>query len=276
MSLSVSPPSKELTPRLPEFLRASPEIVLVYDRIRFALSDQDDFGEFCWFAREYPRCYRFHVDGAEFRLRSVHSLMQRTCARLVEDAGGKNAGCYSLGISDRSVEQIYWDFESFLSEISVALDLMARVVGPAFRQQTPPSFNRICKWPERHPILDELRTAQTKWVNRLKDYRDCFVHYTPVDTMLTVSLDQYRTGWEFRAKLPANPNVREILGFKYSRRTELLRYAISTYRHFRSLDRRVARHVWRLYRAGEFPQRRQHLFFVGARTASSSDEEHFG
>jgi len=80
-------------------------------------------------------------------------------------------------------------------------------------------------------------------VNRLKDYRNCFTHYTPVDTMLVVTLRRYADGWEFRAKLPVNPNVREILGFRFSRRLELLRYALSVYRNVVAFDQAVAQTI---------------------------------
>ena len=33
------------------------------------------------------------------------------------------------------------------------------------------------------------------WVNRMKDYRDCFVHYTPVDTMLSIRMVLRKAGW---------------------------------------------------------------------------------
>jgi hypothetical protein len=118
----------------------------------------------------------------------------------------------------------------------------------------------------RHVIIDLFQKAQRMWVQRLKDYRDCFMHYTPVDTLLVVTLRKYQTGWEVRAKLPVNPNVREILGFRYSRRVELMRYAITTHKHLATFDRTVAEAIWRLYRNGNFPVRKNHLFFVGRRT----------
>jgi hypothetical protein len=226
----------------------------------------EGFEEFCWFAREYPRCYRFHFTGAEFRLKSVHSLMESICRELVSGAASSTDTTYSYGISDIRVEQVYWDFESFLSEVNIALDLLARVVGLAFPQQTPANFNRFCKLPGEHPLLIIFRKARSAWVSRLKDYRDCFTHYTPVDTMLMVRIHHYHaTGWQLRAPLPVNPNVRDILAFRFSRRTELLRYCISTYRRLVALDRSVARAVSAEYLAGRFPVRRDHLFFVGAR-----------
>jgi len=259
-------PSGDLVPPLRAIRTGSPQVVLVLDRIRRKLSGADEIEEFYWFAREYPRAYRFHADGAEFRLKSIHELMSQLLVDIVRRIPPDSAA-FENGISDIRVERVYWDFESFLNEVSVALDLLARVVGPAFRQQSPPSFNKLCKWTaENDVLLDVFRSAQQRWVKRMKNYRDCFVHYTPVDTLLMVSLHYYaRTGWELRAKLPTNPNAREILNFRFSRRTELIRYAIATYAHLMALDRSVARVLWSKFREGAFPQRKDNLFAVGRR-----------
>ncbi len=44
---------------------ASPHVVRVLDRIRFEVMDDHPDGEtdeFAWFAREYPRAYRHHME----------------------------------------------------------------------------------------------------------------------------------------------------------------------------------------------------------------------
>jgi hypothetical protein len=83
--------------------------------------------------------------------------------------------------------------------------------------------------------------------------------------MLSVALRKYQSGWELRAKLPVNPNVREILGFRYSRRVELMHYAVTIRKHMSGFDRAVAKTIWSLYRNRAFPLRKDHLFFVGRR-----------
>lgn len=250
---------------------SSPAIVHVYDQIRAALDNDDEFAEFCWFAREYPRCYRFHMNAADFRLQSIHALMfdirDELAARL-PDSGPR---LVETGASDMRVDRIYWDFESFLSEISICLDLAARVVGPAFTSDSPVSFNRLCKLAIPHPLIELFSKAQRRWVQRLKNYRDCFTHYTPVDTLLMVVLRHRRSEWHLRAKLPINPNVRDIVGFRYSWRVELLHYAISVHRHMAAFDRTIARTIWRLFTNKEFPVRTRNLFFVGRRMHTGSD-----
>lgn len=266
-----SAPAQEIgyLPPLPTLRVGSPAVTLACDRIRRELDDRQGFEEFCWFACEYPRCYGFHMDGADFRLKAVHGLMHKLRAELSRRVSGDESDTVEHGLSDIRVAQVYWDFESFLSETSIALDLLARVVGPAFRHESPSSFNRLCKWAGAHPLLDLFRSAQKRWVNRLKDYRDCFTHYTPVDTLLMVVLRRYPDRWEVRAKLPTNPSVREILGFRFSRRVELLRYALRVHRDMAAFDRSVARMLIKLYKTKEFPIRKDRLFFVGRRETSS-------
>lgn len=55
---------------------------------------------------------------------------------------------------------------------------------PGLAVQTPASFSRFCKTAPAGLRGDLFRLAQATWVNRMKDYRDCFTHYTPTDTML--------------------------------------------------------------------------------------------
>ena len=153
-----------------------------------------------------------------------------------------------------------------MAEIGIALDLLARIVGTAYRDEMPPSFSRFC----RKEILDDkilalFQTAQKRWVNQMKDYRDCFVHYTPVDTMLSIRMVLRKKGWETRCKIPSNPNEREILRFRFPLRVELLRYAMSVRRKMRRLDKDIAAHIEAVYKSGLYPARTRGLFAVGRR-----------
>lgn len=252
-------------PLLPPIPTSSPQVVRVLDRIRFQLEcESDDLAEFCWFAREYPRCYRYHLDCAEHRLRSIHEILRQVHAELAPTVK-KDVRLFAVSAGDMRVQRVYWDFESFLSEVNIALDLLARVAGTAYPQQMPPNFNKFCKKEGDSGVLGVMKRARLRWVSRLKDYRDCFTHYTPVDTMLWIGLVQCSDGFHFRAKLPVNPNVREILGFRYARRVELFRYACTIWRHMMALDRAVALEIGRSFRSGDYPKRTSNLFFVGRR-----------
>lgn len=252
-------------PNLPKFSDRSPKVVQVFDKIRFDLDKSDEYAEFCWFAREYPRCYRYHLDCAEFRLKGIYQKYQTAHGYFSQELQKRDKNFFGMAYSNQQTHEIYWDFEAFLSAINTVLDLLARIVGTAYREQIPLSFNKLCNKKNLNGPVIILKRAQKMWVSRMKDYRDCFVHYSPVDTRLYVSANRYSNGWEVRGKLPINPNVREILDFKFSRRVELLKYAISVFKHMSALDFAVSKEIYKLYKAKQFPKRISNLFFLGKR-----------
>ena len=235
------------------------------DRIRFELDANESMAEFCWFAREYPRVYRHHFGHVEHRLKSIYNHYQKAHEHFSMELPKADPNCFSMATSSLETLMVYWDFEAFLNAVGAALDVLARLVGTAFKEQTPPSFNKLCKKHELGGCIGILRAAKDRWVSRMKDYRDCFVHYTCVDTMLTFSCNQYSDGFEVRCRLPSNPNVRDIMGFRFSRRLDVLRYACSTYKNLLALDRAIARQLRKDYQSGAFPKRTSNLFFLGTR-----------
>lgn len=250
--------------QLPKLPRCSPEVVRVLDRIRFEVDDDDSMAEFAWFAREYPRVYRHHIGHVKHRLVAIHNRYTNAHREFEKLLSQADSNCFGIARSSDETLEVYWDFEAFLNAIGATLDVLARILGTAYKDDTPPSFSKLCK-KNLGGCVDILRVAQKRWVARMKDYRDCFVHYTCVDTILTFACNQYSDGFELRCKLPTNPNVRDIIGFKFSRRVEVLRYALSTYKNLMALDRAIAKQIAKDYRSGAFPQRTASLFFVGKR-----------
>ncbi|MCJ7508559.1 MAG: hypothetical protein MUO85_07510 [candidate division Zixibacteria bacterium] len=238
------------------------------DEIRFSLND-DEHAEFAWFAREYPRIFRYHLYHAEHRLKKIHDNYRLASARFQTDILSGKENLFSVSMGRGLAWLIYWDFEAFLNAINSSLDIMARLVGLFYADQLPLSFNKLCSRAELEGPVDLLRAAQRRWVARMKDYRDCFVHYTPVDNESFVQCHKYADGWEVRCKIPINPNVRESDGFRFSRRVDLIRYALATYRNLRALDRKIGQSIRTYWRSGRFPKRRHNLFFAGSRQKNS-------
>ncbi len=201
-------------PSRPPKLESSPQLVLVLDRVRFDLDNRHELGEFVWFAREYPRIYRHHIEHAEFRLQSVYNSFEDVhkslAKRILEE---DSLDCFEMAVSDKQVRTIYWNFESYLSALCAALDVLARICTTAFPQQVPISFKDFCK--------------------------------------------------QLRGKLPAKPKAREILRFRWNRRSELLSYSMRVWKRFSSLDRKVAQTILRAYRSGSYPLRTTDLFRAG-------------
>lgn len=255
-----------IVPNIPDFTNCSPELVRVFDKIRFDIDKKDDgeLLEFYWFAREYPRFYRYHFDHVEHRLVSIHKKYS-----MIRDEIMKSSSVYPdlcMAVSNPVTHQIYWDFEAYLMALSTALDLMARVVGVSYSEQTPVSFNKLCSKKHLTGLVDILRKSKAKWVDKLKDYRDCFVHYTPADNRVSAEVTPSSKGIILRCKLPTNPNIRTVEGFKYSMKVELLTYASTLYRHLSALDKAIAKEIMKLYKNGCFPKRTKDLFFIGQRT----------
>ena len=119
-------------PALPLMETFSPHIVCMLDRIRSQLDERDrqrdshDHAEFTWFAREYPRCYRYHLDCADYRLTTIANLYRELHDELAPTVA-ENPSMFSTAIGNEKVSRIYWDFESFLSAINISLDLLARI-----------------------------------------------------------------------------------------------------------------------------------------------------
>lgn len=252
-------------PNLQNFSKESPKVVKVLDRIRFDLKKKEKYFEFCWFSREYPRCYRYHLECSKYRLKCIYQKYEEAHKYFSHKLMRVEENCYEMFYSNSQTIIIYWDFESYLSAINSALDLLARIVGTAYREQMPISFNKLCKKKNLDNITIILKKAQKIWISRMKNYHDCFIHFTPIDTILGISIKRYSNGWELYGKLPTNPNVRDILGFKFSRRIELLKYAISVSKHMSALDTTISKEIFKLYNSKKFPKRINNLFFLGSR-----------
>jgi hypothetical protein len=214
--------------------------------------------------REYPRAYRHHIDHAEYRLHAIYTVFEKAHAQFARRLGEENRqDCFEIAVSDQHSKRVYWEFESFLTAMSTSLDLLARICGTAFKQQAPASFKDFCKNAPESALRKILRSAQDRWAQGMKDYRDCFIHYTPADTILSLSLVRYWDGCELRAKLPSNPKAREILRFRWARRNELLRYSLRVWTELMAVDRAVAVTIESAYLAGEYPARTSQLFLIG-------------
>lgn len=257
-------------PQLPEAELRSPNLVLFFDDVRNLLRDFHHMSEFCWFARAYPRCYRYHLEHAELRLREIASTYAEL-HRIYANHLQKEDTRLALEFCSRSVllaKKVYWNFDAYLNALNAALDLLARCVGVAYAEPSGASFNRLCAKKDLAGPARVLRHAQVAWVQRMKDYRDCLIHYTPVDTILLIKLVRRNEGWEVRGKLPVNPNARDITRFRYRRRTELFRYSVGLWRRLRALDAAVTKELSAFHKRREFPKRTAHLFSMGQRSRS--------
>ena len=256
-----------LIPQLPKFERSSPKVVLTLDKIRYEIDKKgNEYFEFYWFAREYPRFYRYHIDHIEHRLKTIYKLYELHRDNFLEEHKTENLNkSFEIASSTIHSFQIYWDFEALLGATGAALDILARISGIAYEQQTPLSLNKLSSKKELKGIVDTFRKAKEVWIDTMKNYRDCFVHFTPVDNRVFVTIYKLKRNLKIWCKIPVNPNIREVDGFSFSRRLDLLRYSISIYKNLMKLDEEVALQIQALYENGHFPKRIRNLFYVGQR-----------
>jgi hypothetical protein len=250
-------------PRRPTLLsdeHRSPDIVFAMDATR---RDADHGEEYDWFAMEYPRVFRYHLGHAEHRLADIYATYERYHEHFSKEVRGDDSTLEST-VFNREIAVLYWNFEDFLSATSCALDIVARILTTGFSSPVPVSFSKFIK-KAGGPFRDILVRANDDWVARFKDYRDCFVHYTPINRLPLIGATRYMNGFELRCRLPSNPNKRENVLFRYNRRTELLRYSLHVYRKLRRLDSDVARAIVDLHAAGRFPARTTNLIGVSMR-----------
>lgn len=269
-------------PEATQHRRESPEIVLLMDRVRYNLENQKDesFYEVCWFLREHPRIFRHHFECAQYRLFNIYSIYRQLLSdfeyKLSEDSAGvgtvleiaeleKKSQLFELSISDLRIKVLYWDFESLLASICMSLDTMARILSVAYKEQLPASFNQASKKKERDEIIDFLVSEKTAWVDGLKDYRDCFTHYTPVDTLLSMKLVREEMDWVVWGKLPSNPNERDITRFEFSPEYDVLCYSIEVFSKLVNFDHEISKILESRYNRGVFPVSTSGLFYVGKR-----------
>lgn len=254
--------------KLPEFYKSSPKLVSAFDKMRFELEslNSEDYLEFCWYAREFPRYFRYHIDNVEFRIKKIRSLYQLHLNDFLKEKDEiEKRNVFEKGIYNTHTYQIYWEFEALLNALSAALDLLSRVSGLEFEEQTPLSLNKLTKKKNLNGVVDILRKAKEDWINEMKNLRDCFVHYCPIDSMPTITFYKTPTSWKIWCKIPTNPNVRVVDSFEYSRNLDLLKYSYKLYSNFRDLDQEVSSYILDLYSKDEFPKRVNYLFSIGHR-----------
>jgi len=269
----------------------SPHIVLLMDTIRNDLEDKDleQYGEICWFLRKYPRIFRYHLECLEYRLSHIRRIYCDAYDELCSNAFIKepdlknvsgitkeeidslcNSELFEISFSNIKTKVLYWEFESLLSAVNISLDIMVRILGTAYKEQLPPNFNKACKKKEPDEIINFMKSEKENWVNIMKDYRDCFTHYTPVDTLLSIKAIKCQNEWMIYGKLPINPNERDITRFEYDFERDVLSYSIDVYRKIKNFDKCISQIIEDRYKMGNYPLRTNGLFSVGRRERKDS------
>ncbi|GAB6089480.1 hypothetical protein [Spirochaeta dissipatitropha] len=270
-------------------INRSPDIVLSLNKIRFELEKRNDdqYNEICWFLREYPRIFRHHLECFVYRLGNVHAIYVEAhkeftnrlnnhdaelpdvsnCNLTCEEYGKlKKSKLNGMALSNIKTKVMYWEFESLLSSANISLDITARILSTAFKEQLPPNFNKACKNKnDTYGIISFLNSEKDGWVSKMKDYRDCFIHYTPVDTVLSIEAIKLKNKWFIYGKLPINPNERDITRFEFNYDVDVLKYSVFIYEKILNLDKEISLKLLKMYDDKIYPVRTNGLFNIGRR-----------
>lgn len=171
-----------------------------------------------------------------------------------------------MALSNIKTKVMYWEFESLLSSANISLDITARILSTAFKEQLPPNFNKACKNKnDTYGIISFLNSEKDGWVSKMKDYRDCFIHYTPVDTVLSIEAIKLKNKWFIYGKLPINPNERDITRFEFNYDVDVLKYSVFIYEKILNLDKEISLKLLKMYDDKIYPVRTNGLFNIGRR-----------
>lgn len=252
-----------------------PKIDTILNPIRFALEKDENYYEVSWFLREYPRIFRHHFMHFEYRLQRIILLYKQIANELLEEINEKSnesipisninlSNIIDISISNEKTNILYWEFESLLSSANISIDVMTRIISPSIKNQLPPTFNKACKFNrENNEILEYFKTIKNEWVDTLKSYRDCFTHYAIPDTLLSVTAINKDSKFFIYAKIPTNPDVRDITCFKFDDEIDVLSYSLQLHQKLISFDKTVSELIQNLYQQNKFIIRTSNLFSVG-------------
>jgi len=136
----------EPLPKLPSFPRQSPHILTA---MTYAYQTpwwiETDCDEFYWFSREYGRILRHHFNNIDYRLANIYKLYEDAHKRLSKAIEQDTPDQFGQAFTDMSCNITHWEFESLLNAAGASLDIIARLVGPAYQENSPPSFSKLCK-----------------------------------------------------------------------------------------------------------------------------------
>ena len=161
------------------------------------------------------------------RLADVYSTIALNMVRISSIPGYGDAPHVSFGYQ----LEPYFELDALLTGARRAYDASRYLLWSAFgstKGGVPSNFKKtlaVCSKlpPELRGILEE------SWCNygeRLTDYRDCIIHYTPIDFgMGSASMNKLDSGvWSVMMRIPDNPEAKSKSAFTYAKNLDALTY----------------------------------------------------
>lgn len=161
------------------------------------------------------------------RLADVYAAIALEIVRISSIQGHGDAPCISFGYQ----LEPYFELDALLTATRRAYDasryLLWSVFGPN-KGGIPSNFKKTI--PSCSKLPSELReTLENSWQaygERLTDYRDCIIHYAPINFgMGTASMQKLEGGvWSVLMRIPDNPEAKSQSAFTFAKGLDALSY----------------------------------------------------
>jgi hypothetical protein len=161
------------------------------------------------------------------RLADVYSTITLEMVRISSILGHGDSAFVSFG----SQLEPYYELDALLTATRRAYDasryILWNIFGPK-KGNVPSNFRKTL--PECRKLPPELReTLEQSWQShgeQLTEYRDCIIHYAPIDFGLgTASMEKLAGGaWSVRMRIPDNPEVKSQAKFTFAKGLDALTY----------------------------------------------------
>jgi len=185
--------------------------------------------------------YFFHSEHAEFRLKGIYNKYQLAHAcysDVVDDLDEREFASEELkGLG----EAILWDFQAFLSSLTTAVDLLHELTESLNSNRHVRALRAEVENLDHNP-MQIFSKADKRWIRKLKKYCLSAQRYPLFDQDEKIGVARHSDGWELRIKLPTNPESAGSGDLRFSRRNEVLRFALNMFKCWRALDAALYRH----------------------------------
>ncbi|HUX30617.1 MAG TPA: hypothetical protein VMV78_08320 [Thiobacillus sp.] len=151
-----------------------------------------------------------------------------------------------VGRNHPAIQSAYYELESLLTSARRTYEMMRdplwRLFGPG-KGKAPDTLNETVKACDLPPHLGKrLTVSDDNFPDKLRQYRNCIQHCTPLDAVPRSLMTQPEPGiWAASCLIPDNPNAKDPRKFVYDKRIDALTYGWQVTNELADLTRSLVR-----------------------------------
>lgn len=180
----------------------------------------------------FGKCYdlSYSIRGTIYhcqRLANFYASISKAKWRLTKIPGFEHGPRGCIG----NQTEAYYEFDALIAKARRTYDCLAAVLWFVFERhmsQCPGNFAKALAAYKSVPedLRLRLKSSWDRFGSKLKDYRDCVMHYVPVDAHHgTAWTERLNCGvWSVMIRIPDNPEVRRRAKFTYQLNLDALDY----------------------------------------------------